>query len=265
MIVGRLVKECAHALGFEVTRRRSADLPFVHRLQCDRETFAFWIANEHTRRWWYKPEIAMNAELRSLKAMCRPGSVVFDVGAHHGMMTVLLARWVGPEGHVHAFEANPTNALVLAGNIALNNLRNCTPVHAVIGGDAGVSEMAGEVVSLETGRKRRAIERITLDEYCDRAGVARVDVLKIDVEGFEGEVLKGCRRVLEQKPMMDIELHIDDLARFGTSAGRVLALAGIEAYAAGVMVRPEWDKVVPLQDVAGLPASGVVNVFLWPR
>jgi hypothetical protein len=44
------------------------------------------------KRWWATPELGLNAELRSLRAMCKPASIVFDVGAHHGMTAVLCAR-----------------------------------------------------------------------------------------------------------------------------------------------------------------------------
>jgi FkbM family methyltransferase len=264
-IVKRLVKELTQVFGFEIRRRPDADLPFVHSIRCDGEMFAFWIANEHTKRWWHAPELGLNAELRSLRAMCEPGSIVFDVGAHHGMTAVLCARWAGPSGHVHAFEGNSTNALVLAANVGLNNLRNCTWVHAVVGADAGISGMAGEVVAIHGSREGRPVERISLDEYCRHSGVDRVDVLKVDVEGFEAEVLKGARRLLEQRPKMDIEIHMDELPRFGASASEVLRLIGVESYDAFAMIRPDWESMVPLREDSELPTSGVINLFLWPK
>jgi hypothetical protein len=109
------------------------------------------------------------------------------------------------------------------------------------------------------------MERISLDDYCRRSGVDRVDVLKVDVEGFEAEVLKGARRLLELRPKMDIEIHMDELPRFGASASEVLRLIGVGSYDAFAMIRPDWESVVPLHEDAELPPSGVINVFLWPR
>jgi FkbM family methyltransferase len=264
-MVKGLVKHLAHLLGFELRRRRAADLPFVQRIHCDGDQFEFWIADEHAKRWWHKPQLDLNAELRCLRAMCHPGSVVFDVGAHHGMITVQCARWAGSAGHVYAFEANPSNALILAANIALNDLKNCTPVHAVIGRDVGVSAMAGETVApARTGAKGRSVDRISLDEFCHRGGVKQVDVLKIDVEGFEAEVLRGSRQLLESKPRMDIEIHIDELPRFGASAVSMLDLIDMHSYQALVMIRPDWDNLAIFRDTSELPASGVINLFLWP-
>jgi hypothetical protein len=125
--------------------------------------------------------------------------------------------------------------------------------------------MTGEAVAIHGSRESRPVERISLDDYRRRSGVDRVDVLKVDVAGFEAEVLKGARQLLELRPKMDIEIHMDELARFGSLVREVLGLIGIGSYEAFAMIRPDWESLAPVREDSKLPASGVINVFLWPR
>jgi FkbM family methyltransferase len=166
---------------------------------------------------------------------------------------------------VYAFEGNSTNALVLAANVGLNNLRNCTWVHAAVGADSRVSKMTGETVAIHGSRESCPVERISLDDYCRRSRVDRVDVPKVHVEGFKVGVLKGARRLLELWLEMAIEIHMDEPSRFGASANEVLRLIGVGSCDAFAMIRPDWENVAPLREDSKLPASGVINVFLWPR
>src|SRR4051812_34977861 len=108
-----LLKRLAARLGVQLRRLPDPALPFIHTLAFEDSGFRFWIANEHAKNWWHRPRLELNGEFRSLKGLCRPGGVALDVGAHHGITLIPLARWVGPGGRVHAFEANPENALVL--------------------------------------------------------------------------------------------------------------------------------------------------------
>jgi protein-L-isoaspartate O-methyltransferase len=63
------------------------------------------------------------------KRHIRPGTVVLDVGANFGQMTVLFARLVGPRGHVHSFEAEPFICDVLNKNVEANGVREIVTIH----------------------------------------------------------------------------------------------------------------------------------------
>ena len=65
----------------------------------------------------------------------------------------------------------------------------------------------------------------SLDTYCTQNDIRDVAMIKIDVEGYEGEVLKGAGKVLEYKPHINLELHLDDLKNFGLDSGECTFLA----------------------------------------
>src|SRR3972149_525461 len=73
----------------------------------------------------------------AIRDWVRPGVVAYDIGANIGYLTLLLARQVGPEGRVYAFEALPANLERLAGNLALNKMEE--NVSVVIAAGAGSS------------------------------------------------------------------------------------------------------------------------------
>jgi FkbM family methyltransferase len=262
--MSRFVKQVAARFGIQLRRLPDPTLPFIHTLAFEDSSFRLWIANEHAKAWWHKPRLEMNGEFRSLKELCVPGGVVLDVGAHHGITMIPLARWVGERGHVHAFEANPENALILYANAALNHLHNCVCIHTAVGAADGVLHMDGENVD---GRQRggRTVPVVSLDAYCQHHGIARVDLLKIDVEGFEEEVLKGARQVLATAPRIALELHLDELPRYGSSVRAVFELLDPSRYELSMLVRPDWERTRPLAGLNDLPACGVVNLFCRPR
>ena len=260
----RLIKRFLLALGLELRRARDPSLPLLREVAFDGGRFSFWIVNSHTKAWWDKPSLHLNAEFRSLQAMCRPGSVVFDVGAHHGIDTVLFSLWTGPSGHVYAFEANAENALTLRANIGANRLTNCDAVHTAVGARSGSIHLSNEVVA-PGDPLARVVPLTSLDEFCARAAIGRVDVLKIDVEGFEGEVLRGAQQVLAQRPRIALELHLDVLPRFRTSATQVLAQLDLPSYDVTAMVRPDWETLSTFHRIEDLPRAGVVNLFLTPK
>jgi FkbM family methyltransferase len=261
------IRLLADSAGYELRRRPHPGLPFLHTLRFDDGTFHVWIVNESTKSWWYRPHLEMHAEFSCLKKMCCKGGVAFDVGAHHGITSIPLARWLGPEGQVHSFEPNPDNAIVLQANLGVNKLNNCTCVHAAAGATDGSTWLDGEGIATagSSRQKNRAVPVISLDSYREQHGIGRVDLIKIDVEGSEADVLQGARKTLEQFPHLALELHLDDLARYGTSAPRVLELIDSERYDIQMMLRPDWVTLYPFTSCQDLPATGVVNLFFFAR
>jgi FkbM family methyltransferase len=158
-------------------------------------------------------------------SLLRPGMTVLDVGANVGMYTLLGARRVGPAGRVHAFEPTPRVATALRRNVALNGLDNVIINEAAVGAVAGTAtfflQEASDRNTLGGGvGTPMEVKTITLDGYVTTAGVAKVDVMKMDVEGAEVAALQGGRELFsrEEAPVLFLEVNPEALEAAGTSA-----------------------------------------------
>lgn len=150
---------------------------------------------EMIERWWCKKNL-------------KPGSVVADCGAHHGMMTVLLAKWTGETGRVISYEVVPENAVIVEKNAELNQLRNVRVRHVGVGETSSTvrfNRQAGNAV-VGSGFDEEEVPVTSLDEEFGQVG--RLDFLKMDVEGWELAALRGAQHLLErERPLIDLELH----------------------------------------------------------
>jgi FkbM family methyltransferase len=204
-------------------------------------------------------------EFAFLDRTVRRGMTFLDVGANDGLYTMFAARRVGRRGRVLAVEPSSRERRVLERNIALNRLRNVVVVasaladqpgqatlqiaptlhggHNTLGGFAhkGVDAVASEQVQVET-----------LDAVVVRLGIAKVDVIKIDVEGAELKVLEGARDVLRSsRPLLLIEANDDALRKQEASTADLLALLRSVGYAMFVFsetsgLEEPWAEGSPL-------------------
>jgi len=146
----------------------------------------------------------------------KPGMRVLDIGAHGGFYALLLSKLVGPTGQVIAFEPLPANYRVLEENIALNGVKNVQIQCEAVGERSGEMEfrvpdpedslIAGQVSPADP-RGYMSVRVVSLDDFLFERGV-HVDFIKMDVEGAEGDILRGAWRTLRtfHSPMM-VELH----------------------------------------------------------
>ncbi|MGA9493766.1 MAG: FkbM family methyltransferase, partial [Mycobacterium sp.] len=163
-------------------------------------------------------------------------SVVVEAGANLGLHTVPLAK-IASSGRVICFEPQRLIFNILCGNLALNNVVNVDAHRRVVGeraeivtiestdydtpwnygafsvaaGFSGEARFPGELTS-------EPIEVAVLDEFPQTAGLERLDLLKIDTEGFEPAVLRGADRLIARtRPTLFVEnnnpANGDDLIR----------------------------------------------------
>jgi len=148
-------------------------------------------------------------ERHLLAQLVRPGMHVVDVGANIGYYMLLLRRLVGPAGSVTCFEPEASNFAELDRNLHLNGLDNVRLVRAAVGAQDGeipfLSGLNGVVTDAEGADDRVPIVRL---DSAHTAMDRPPDMIKIDVEGYEGEVLEGARSLLsEHRPTLFLELH----------------------------------------------------------
>lgn len=164
------------------------------------------------------------------------GETVVDVGAHIGGFTVKAARAVGPTGRVLAFEPANENFHLLVMNVEANRLANVTPFNIALGSANGAGllhvykKMASNSFFSRSGASLLEEESVmvrTLDSIVQDTRVGAVDCVKLNVEGFELEVLRGAvDTILRFHPRMAIDTHsfgppVEEVARFLESFGYV--------------------------------------------
>ena len=260
-----MIQSALAPTGLELHRRPDPTLPLLNEFETDGSQHRMWLTNPFTKSWWHKPHIPLNGELSQLKRLCSDGAVVLEIGAHHGLMTLLMAGWVGASGHVHAIEASADNALVLDANCFQNKLFNVTTTFTAIGSQPGTVSFGGESLAAASGIVRE-VPMITADHHCVQHGISSVGLLKIDVEGYEMGVLQGATELLKTRPKLALELHIDLLPDAGSSAKEVWNF--LKQYdmfkdrPITMLCRPDWDKVQSINSFQDLPDEGVVNLFV---
>jgi FkbM family methyltransferase len=145
-------------------------------------------------------------ERRLLRRLLRPGSRVADVGANIGYYLLLVESVIGPGGTIACFEPEPENLVELERNVQANRLGNARIFPVAVGDSHGTVSLRSGINSgvAVNGSGDLTVPIRRLDDVLAEP----VDFLKVDVEGFEGFVLAGARRILqEHRPALFVEIH----------------------------------------------------------
>jgi FkbM family methyltransferase len=162
-------------------------------------------AGWYDRDWDPLPELAVLGRHR-----LRAGARVFDVGAHQGVVGLMLGHRVGPTGQVVTVEPNPHNFAACGRNAELNEMPWVVPHRAAIsdregtiafncglnGAAAEVSDYAGVI----------EVPAVTLDALAARYGPP--DVVFLDVEGFECRALAAADATFAAGADWFVEVHV---------------------------------------------------------
>jgi len=205
---------------------------------------------------------------QAILSYAKRGMCVFDIGAHLGYYSLLLAKCVGPAGRVVSFEAAPKNFSKLQRNILINKLDNVQLMNLAVFSKSGMIGMS--VSPTDNGSGDWSISRqlqgdsiqvqtISLDQFSE-ANHILPDFIKIDVEGAEYDVLMGGRETIARsQPIMLIELHHFDA---DISANRVPDLLSKWNYRIQWLERwPQTSQILaqPFPTVLQEASSPVLN------
>jgi FkbM family methyltransferase len=174
-------------------------------------------------------------EQKLMAAQLKPGSTAYDIGANHGIHTLLMAKLVGPHGRVCAFEPLPENATELRANVALNNFSHVTIFEMAVSDSLGMEyfnrgtiHSNGHLSAEGQSSNGFHVKTNSLDNLALAENAPPPTFIKIDVEGAESRVLSGAIKVLETYwPALLIELHTPDQ---DMAVGRILSSLGYEAH-----------------------------------
>lgn len=161
----------------------------------------------------------------------RKNSIVFDIGANMGFYTIWMSRSIDELGQIHSFEPDTKNFKRLSQNISINQFKGqFHPNNVAVSKKNGKMKMTigfdGEnhLVPINFGGNSSLINVVCLDDYCYQHNISRIDFIKIDVEGFELDVLKGGINLLTQKNVDVIQLELNRaLINSGTTPVEIIS------------------------------------------
>jgi FkbM family methyltransferase len=190
-------------------------------------------------------------EIEFWKQLDLRGKVIYDIGAFHGLLTIYFAR----QGRsVVAWEPNAANRRRLEENIAINRFTNVTVRPFGLSSQRTTAKMrfdplapgtASIDASMAWGGNEETIELRVLDE---EEALPAPDFIKVDVEGFELEVLKGARRTLAHHPDLFLEMHGADPADKRRRVEAIVAFLVEAGY--GAIEHVETKTAIGLENAA---------------
>ena len=182
--------------------------------------------------WWLAEKSAMDHELmynefeatetRFVQRLVRAGMTVLDVGAHHGLHTLLLSKKVGRNGRVIAFEPSPRECRRLEKHLRFNRCSNVRVERSAAGSKPSEADLflvdgfqdwcnslRPPALPDSTSTVRVRVRRI--DDVLSEQHVSKVDFIKLDVEGGELDALHGATRLLHGESRPAILAEVQDI------------------------------------------------------
>jgi len=215
--------------------------------------------DEHVRNGEFE-----SAEINFVQRYLKQGMTALDIGAHHGLYTLLASKRVGPSGKVIAFEPSPRERRQLVRNVRINFFSNVhiepyalgkeparVNLYVVGGGEDGCNSLRPPAVQSET--HAIPVEVVTLDAIVAKLGLTKVDFIKLDVEGAELDVLKGALGVLKTtpRPVLLVEVYDIRTQPWGYKAREIVMFLDQQGY--------RWFEL--LNDGSIRPIASTLQVY----
>jgi len=162
-----------------------------------------------------------DGEVRLFDAILRQGDHAIDIGANCGALTLPMAQIVGMYGIVYAFEPQQPIFQTLCATMALNNIINVQCFPFAVSDTDGYGSLpnidyskpggfgSAQISKDSPDESYIKIKTVKLDTFLSHIG--RLDFIKIDVEGMEGDVVNGATKLINKfRPFMYIENDKED-------------------------------------------------------
>lgn len=204
-----------------------------------------------------------------------PGDTFVDVGANIGLMSIFSGLKVGSKGKVIAFEPNPNTRLILEENIRLNELEKTVKIEqkalsnetkkSNIYDRWDVNRGGASLIKPKTKSTSYEIEETTFSTYFSIN--KKIKIIKIDVEGYELEVLKGAKEYLTATatpPVLIVEFSSDRINTFGTNTSPLfefLQSFGFYRIFKTTKGKERISKLVEITSITDLPRHDNIYCF----
>lgn len=206
-----------------------------------------------------------NAQL--IARYVKEGMTVIDIGAHIGLTSVIISKYLNGTGRIYAFEPTPSTFTVLQDTVRINKLQNIIePVRAALFRESGTTffyisnnsaDNSNSLVNNNRQDRRESKVEVTLfsmDDFAKQHKLKSVDFIKIDAEGAELQVLKGMKETISlHTPFIILSLHpysiknggdsLDEIWDFVKSYGYHIELDGKEMEKQDFVSKPDLFDV----------------------
>jgi FkbM family methyltransferase len=162
--------------------------------------------------------------LKLLRKLVKPGDIILDIGANIGFFTSFLSDCAGIKGHVYSFEPDQINFKHL--QEGTGEISNVSLIRKAVAATSGVLTLyTSDLLNVdhrtyepEQYSGKYEVEKISIDDFV--SGKFKVDFIKMDIQGFEMEALKGMVKTINANPDLVIftELWNHGLKRAGSSS-----------------------------------------------
>lgn len=217
--------------------------------------------------YWYHGKNREFATMQKFSEIINPGDTVIEAGGHIGYISQYFAYLTGPKGAVYVFEPGSNNLPYIHKN--LEKFSNVTLLEKAVASEDGTATFYEETLTgqnnslnsdyeyLSSNQENsyvssevytKEVEVVSLDSFCGQS--VTPDFIKIDVEGFELNVLQGSTEVLKSKPVIMLEVT-KDMKKVIT----LLEEAGYQLF------DPDDNKIDVTADYTG---NNIGNVFCYP-
>jgi len=157
-----------------------------------------------------------------VKYYLKKGGIFVDIGSNIGLFSLIASKIVGKNGRVYSFEPTPETFIRFKQNIKLNNIRNICPYNLAVSNKSGMRDFlvshdgydawnsfgkpsAGEEI------EKIKVNTITFDEFMNQNNIGKIDLIKIDVEGWELNVLNGGQNYFNKSNSAAILIEFGDI------------------------------------------------------
>jgi FkbM family methyltransferase len=195
--------------------------------------------------YWYDRNF-YKAEEEFLLSYLRQNDIVIDVGANIGVLSLRAASIVGNDGRVFAIEPHRVTFGFLRGNVLLNRQFSNIDVFNLAVGEAkktvGITNKGSDDQNEIVPNGEMKVQLDTLDNIFDKT-LTCVDLLKIDVEGYEKFVLVGASEILRKTKCVYIESWEAHFTKYGYSTTDVLEILRASGFTVFGLVDSKWCEI----------------------
>jgi len=223
---------------------------------------------------WYVYWDYSAKDRNKLYSLVKEGDVIFDVGTNVGETLLNFAKLTGGNGYVYGFEPDEKNYTGVAKNIALNSFKNLevfkvavsdkhetVKLYCVEPHNRGMNRILQQTD--DAGLDYTIMETTTLDDIVEMNKIDRLNLIKIDIEGYEMHALRGARQVLKRfKPVLFVEVGYTRLLMNKTSPGELIRF--LETHGYEVYHSETEKKVTEAYDFSYI-GDGSIDVVAIPK